>query len=479
MSATRIRRTTLFAALLLGTLAAPLAASSGALERALAVITEEKLRTDLTFIASDGLRGRDTPSRGLELAARFIRARLMRLGWEPGASPQEYFHEYEVPGYFAVGESCFAELTVAGETRRLVLGQDYFPSRYSINARDRTGAILWGRDFAGTNDDLGSFAGKWVLLEPGTRLSGRLRREAAQAGIHGFLISADPEAEESVQANAGPDVKRALQPRIGKPRSRYLPMIYLSEELTAGLLAGVDSPSVGTPLGANLREVLVVDEDPLVVENVCGLWTGSDPELRNEVIILSAHYDHVGARPNGDIYNGADDNGSGTCGLMAIAEALRAYGPMRRTVLLLWVSGEEKGLLGSRAWANDPWLPEGMRPICNINLDMIGRNAPDEIGITPTRKLRQYNRLTELVEENMRLEGFTKLNSADSYWSRSDHASFSKNLKIPVAFIFADVHGDYHKPTDTAEKIDYGKVKRVTRLVVRVLEGLQTDEIEF
>ena len=83
----------------------------------------------------------------------------------------------------------------------------------------------------------------------------------------------------------------------------------------------------------------------------------------------------MGYRANGDIYNGADDNGSGTCGLLAIAEALKEYGPMRRSVMLIWVSAEEKGLLGSEAWTKDPYLPGGLKPLCNINIDMIGRNA--------------------------------------------------------------------------------------------------------
>ena len=208
------------------------------------------------------------------------------------------------------------------------------------------------------------------------------------------------------------------------------------------------------------------------LENVVGLWPGSDPEVKKEVIILSAHYDHVGAR-GGEIWNGADDNGSGTSCLLEVAEALAEYGPMRRSVLLLWVSGEEKGLKGSRAWTEDPTLPEGYRPFCNLNIDMIGRNAPDYLLITPTRQHRAYNGLTRLAEALAPLEGFPTLGNCDAYWRRSDHMNFADNLGIPVAFLFSDVHEDYHQPTDTIEKIDFDKVKRVTRLVVRMLEALQ------
>jgi Zn-dependent M28 family amino/carboxypeptidase len=148
---------------------------------------------------------------------------------------------------------------------------------------------------------------------------------------------------------------------------------------------------------------------------------------------------------------------------------------MRRSVLILWVSGEEKGLLGSEAWTRAPTLAPGMRPVCNVNIDMIGRNAPDKLLITPTKELKEYNGLTRLAESFAPLEGFPVLGGCDDYWERSDHMNFAQNLGIPVAFLFSDVHEDYHEPTDDAEKIDCDKIRRVVRLVVRMLDGLQSD----
>jgi Zn-dependent M28 family amino/carboxypeptidase len=158
---------------------------------------------------------------------------------------------------------------------------------------------------------------------------------------------------------------------------------------------------------------------------------------------------------------------------MAIAEALTAYGPMRRSVLLLWVSGEEKGLLGSKAWTLDPTLPEGMRAVCNLNIDMIGRNPSDYLLITPTRQHPAYNGLTRMAERHAPLEGFPRLGGCDEYWRRSDHMNFSDQLGVPVAFLFSDVHEDYHQPSDTWDKIDFDKIRRVSRLVVRMLDALQ------
>jgi Zn-dependent M28 family amino/carboxypeptidase len=182
---------------------------------------------------------------------------------------------------------------------------------------------------------------------------------------------------------------------------------------------------------------------------------------------------------DGQIYNGADDNGSGTCGMLALAEALKAHGPLRRSVLLIWVSGEEKGLWGSEAWNAAPWLPEGARAVADINIDMIGRNDPDELFITPSRKLgKAYNGLVRLAERLAPSEGFGPLKNADAYYRRSDHYNFIQ-AGIPAAFLFADVHEDYHKPTDTVDKIDFDKIRRVTRLVMRMLSELQADELDI
>ena len=247
-------------------------------------------------------------------------------------------------------------------------------------------------------------------------------------------------------------------------------------------LTGLDLATLelGQSLDIGFQDKRVPDDEQsqVTLENVCGFWRGSDPDLANEVIIISAHYDHVGVR-GGKIHNGADDNGSGTTGLLALSEALATYGKLRRSVMVMWVSGEEKGLYGSKAWTKNPWLPEGCRAVANINIDMVGRNAADKLLVTPTREHEEYNGLTRLAERLAPLEGFPMLGSADDYYQRSDHYNFRKNLDIPVAFLFSDVHDDYHKPTDTPDKIDYDKVRRVARLVMRMLDGMQDDVLEF
>jgi Zn-dependent M28 family amino/carboxypeptidase len=211
-------------------------------------------------------------------------------------------------------------------------------------------------------------------------------------------------------------------------------------------------------------------------ENVCGLWRGSDTELRREVIVLTAHYDHIGTRGN-RIMPGANDNASGTSALMALADALVEHGPLRRSVLLLFVSGGEKGQRGSLAWTKEPTLPVGYRAVCNINLDTIGGNAPTELQVAPTDGHEAHNGLEVLARRLAPKEGFSELSSCDPFWNRSDHFPFHTQLHLPALYLFAGLTGDYHKASDTADRVDCDKVRRVARLVLRIVAELQRDEL--
>jgi Zn-dependent M28 family amino/carboxypeptidase len=116
--------------------------------------------------------------------------------------------------------------------------------------------------------------------------------------------------------------------------------------------------------------------------------------------------------------------------------------------------------------------------VANINIDMIGRNPPDKLLLTPTSNHKAYNGMAKIAEQCAAKEGFPQLGSADSFWNRSDHINFSK-MGLPTAFLFSGIHEDYHKETDTIEKIDFDKIRRITRIVVRMLAELQTDELNL
>ena len=456
----------------------------------LAAIDPEKIRADLNFIASDELAGRDTPSEGLAIAARYIENRLKRLAFVPGAPGDSYIFEYPLTWRQIAEESSHVLLEGEQGGTRLAFGEDYFIDRRSDLADHvRRGEVVSVGAGSKSEVEEANVRGKWALLYQKSTSTRRTARRVEQAGALGLVIvPGDEYSGKPYVENFAATTKGIRNGTVGPFRSIEMkpvfPKLYLASSAAQKLfdIAGASQFDVGQTLpGVTFRETraLTHPRGYRGFENVCGLWLGSDPDLRDEVIIISAHYDHVGSQGE-RIWNGADDNGSGTTGLMALAEALASYGPMRRSVLLMWVSGEEKGLWGSEGWAKRPWLPDGLQPIADINMDMIGRNDPKQILITPTKSLsREYNGLTQLAEALAPVEGFERLGSADAYWARSDHMNFARHLGLPVAFLFADVHADYHKPTDTPDKIDYDKVHRVVRLVLRMLDGMQTDELKL
>ncbi|MFT7676406.1 MAG: hypothetical protein ACI8QC_000377 [Planctomycetota bacterium] len=454
----------------------PATQAAGGLEAGLASVNADTLRSDIFFIASDEMGGRDSPSPQQRIAARYIRARLMRMGWEPGWKGS-YFHPYTLPQWSMDLSQTGLTVKDGKDEWSLVLGTDYFLHSSSGAIRDVAGEMVWIGDLTEADADDFKLDGRWAV---GTadRLSSRRRKAFASAGAVGVMVLPPKDAESTVADAQARTHKRMITPSLrGSAKASEFATLLLTETTAKRLTKAMGRVKPGKVLKIKAHETCVIGLEEAELENVMGLWPGSDPKLRNEVIIISAHYDHVGERDNGDIYNGADDNGSGTTGLLSLCEALTAYGPMRRTIMLQWVSAEEKGLLGSAAWTKDPWLPEGMEAVCNVNIDMIGRNAGDELNITPTKDHAEYSWLTRVAEAHSPEEGFPKLGSADDYYWRSDHANYRKNMNIPVAFLFADVHEDYHKPTDTADKINIDKMRRVVRLVVRILDDLQGDKL--
>lgn len=209
-------------------------------------------------------------------------------------------------------------------------------------------------------------------------------------------------------------------------------------------------------------------------ENILAFIEGS--EKPNEIIVISAHYDHVGTQ-KGVVYNGADDDGSGTVAVMEIAKAFQSAknagnGP-KRSILFLHVTGEEHGLFGSDFYANNPVFPLA-NTVANLNIDMIGRDDPENRGKNYvyvigsemlSSELKMINEAANRRTVNMELNyKYDDPKDPQRLYYRSDHYNFAKN-NIPVAFFFDGIHEDYHKPTDDADKIDYAILQKRTQLV--------------
>jgi hypothetical protein len=234
-----------------------------------------------------------------------------------------------------------------------------------------------------------------------------------------------------------------------------------------------------------------IEEKP--IPNVAGLIEGSDPELRKEAIVFTAHFDHLGESRRGEIYNGADDNASGTAALIEIGEAfVEQQKNLKRSVLILWFSGEEIGLFGSKFYTDHPLIPLD-QTVANINLDMIGAvRSPRDTGYIYREKVsvlgmdsisviggHQSKELLDIHNKSTKKMGMASdfsMNSPDHpyrYYYRSDHYNFAKN-DVPVLFYSTGIHVDYHKPTDNFERINYTKLEKVTELAFLVGYKLAT-----
>jgi Zn-dependent M28 family amino/carboxypeptidase len=224
----------------------------------------------------------------------------------------------------------------------------------------------------------------------------------------------------------------------------------------------------------------------VTTQNVVAVLEGGDPALKNEYVALGAHYDHVGvgrAVANDRIYNGADDDGSGTVALIEIAEAFARTAPrQKRSILFVWHAGEEKGLWGSNYFVEHPTVPLG-QIIAQLNIDMIGRSrregdtnprnaelsGPDEVYVIGSKMMS-----TELGELSERVNaGYLNLRfnykyddpaDPNRFFYRSDHYNYAKK-GIPIIFYFDGTHEDYHRPSDEPDKIDYLKLEKVTRTI--------------
>lgn len=493
-------------------------------------IRKGDLKADLYFLASDGMQGRLTNTPENALAAEWIKARFERLGLAPAGPDQSYFHPFNLMTA-TLGAPNKVEVALRGSTLRLDSGQDFHPQRFSASAHARGQVVFVGFGIhapAQGRDDYRSanLAGKIALLldhEPGERdpnspLDGVVTAEAANAlrktlaaqarGAVAVAIVSD------VHNHPGPSnfeaMARAAWPEPPPRVERYalaslmeqvrIPAVQISPALAATLLSGAGTSldeigqaaeSAGftpVPLDVEMDVTTTVHRHVVPDRNVLAMIEGSDPALRNEWIIVCAHYDHDGA-DGPRVFNGADDDGSGTVGLLEIAEAYalaaREGRRPRRSVLFAAWNSEERGLLGAWAYADQPLVPRE-RIAAVLNMDMIGRNeevpeggggrfrgldlqtaesnrnAVNVIGTTRSADMK-----TAVQQANSGIGLELKLrydNNLSNLMRRSDHWPFLQH-GIPAVWFHTGLHPDYHTVYDRPEKINYEKMEKVARLV--------------
>ena len=447
--------------------------------RAAATISPDQIQEHVAYLASDELRGRDTPSPGLEMAAEYLAAEFESAGLSPAGDDETFFQRFPYTRTAMVAERRQVAYEGPSGAQALDFGRDYYviPGQQIAEGSE----VVFGGPARQPADGIAEAARGKVLLfttdgnpvvGTGEALLGAFQ-VAAQGGASAMvLLLDDTNTPDSIL-----DLASGIQ---GAGLATPLPIVGLSADRSQELFAaaGLDLPSLReTPPSSAipLEGITMTVAAPFEVSehtppNVVAMFRGSDPVLQNEYIVYSAHFDHVGiGLPNetGDsIYNGADDDASGTSVLLETAAAFAAMEELpARSVIFLAVSGEEKGLLGSKYFSENPTVPiEGI--IMNINLDMVGRNHPDTV-IGVGRQYTNLGPLTDRILEEHPDLGFTVIEDPkpeEQAFFRSDHLHFV-NKDIPAIFFTTWDHEDYHKPSDEAHLIDSQKAARIARMV--------------
>ncbi|HSU16240.1 M20/M25/M40 family metallo-hydrolase [Longimicrobium sp.] len=447
-------------------------------------ITITDARARLEFISSDLMRGRDTPSPELNIVASYLASNYQAMGFQPGGEGTTFFQWY--PYGMRRLDPTAARLQVTGGAAPVAFtaGRDFWTA--GGTAQDVSGSLVYIGRAPDALTAPGSLTGRIAVAAiPGGptrdwRLErNRIRTAARRAGAVAVAYVLGPEwTADSVAKYAA----TAARPTRSVGTEPAYPQFFLSQEAAGRLFraanldlaqqwtAGAGNNFHAVPLASlTATGALPMEQvDQARAPNVIAIWPGSDPVLKNEYVVLSAHMDHVGVGQavNGDsIYNGADDDGSGTTGILEVARAFQSMGLRpKRSIVILHVSGEEKGLLGSEWFSEHPTLPLA-QIVADINIDMIGRNNPDSVVVIG----KNYSTLGATVNAVQRAHGDLHLTLADDIWPqerfffRSDHFNFARK-EIPAIFFFSGVHADYHRPSDEVSKIDFDKLTRIARM---------------
>ncbi len=451
------------------------AQGSDGVNRAVSSITAEDVRHRIGVIADDSMMGRDTPSPGLDMTARYIAEEFRRLGLAPGGDDGDYIQRYPV------NEILTTLSVTSSDGRGLTAGQSVVQIGGGPAPDGVTGPAIIVN---GSGEPAGtmSLAGSVVLLaakyDPEQRGlsegSQTLLAAVQQEKPAAVIVLADiPDGTWRFFARQGRG-RRTVSGPVVEPQGG--PLLLMSRQVSAQELLGAGA-SVSTEGAPAARQVsglsITVTATREVIErsapNVVGILEGSDPELKNEYVLYSGHMDHVGVgRPvDGDsIYNGADDDASGTVAVIEAAEAFAMLNPPpRRSMIFLLVSGEEKGLWGSAYFAENPTVPL-QDIVADLNADMVGRNWPDTIVVIGKEHSDLGETLNRVNGEHPEL-GMTAIDDIwpnERFYYRSDHYNFARR-GVPILFFFNGTHADYHRPSDSVDKIDADKEARIVQLM--------------
>lgn len=464
-------------------------------------IAEERLLRHIALLAHDELKGRDTGSDGIDLAAGYIAGQFAAAELVPAGPGGTYFQEFEVSGRATLLEDTSLTIDATGAGRDAptvaVLREDYLPFSFSAKGSFDVDLVFVGYGVTNPEHDHDDYAdidvrGKAALMfrrePPGWNPGGGF---TSHAGFETKVALAEKHGASAVvivNQDPGVDGVDGLMRFSRGDQSHGLPALHVKRALAEDWLTVAGAPSLkelqtdldekkgsrSRPLtGVRLRGAVNYEVEKLIARNVLGLLPGVGPR-RNDYVVIGGHYDHLGV-DDGEIHNGADDNASGTAAVIEAAHALRAVPDRDRSVLFMAFSAEEIGLLGSKHFVNHPTVPaESITAM--INLDMIGRlNKEDEANMLSIQGLGTGDRFKDIITERTGAVGMQYVPD-DSARGPSDHASF-ESIGVPSLFFFTGIHDDYHAPGDDTEKVNVRGVAEISELVCRIaLDLINSDE---
>jgi len=452
-------------------------------------ITPGDLEEYLTFLASDEMKGRDTGSPEGLIAANYLADFYKELGFT-GPVDGSYFQA--VP----LVSTKFEEVNLKIGKNKLVSNEDYvFIGDGDMKKSAKTDLVFLGLV---TDENLAKvdikdkLVGIWAVGERSNNLINTVM-DAGAAGI--VIVSMEGQANFDRIANRYKTL--AGKGRIGFDKPTDQRPIFMVSSDKMGELFGTSVEELKEAAKSNPESIksqkasyqVEKSKTPVEAYNVLGFLEGTDK--KDEVLVISSHYDHVGVSSTGEVFNGADDDGSGTVSVMEIAQAFGTAAKdgirPRRSILFLNVTGEEKGLLGSQYYSENPIFPIA-NTVNNINIDMVGRidyeyqDAENkdyvyvigsEMLSTDLKKINEYNNITytDLILDYR----YDAEDDPNRFYYRSDHYNFAK-FDIPVIFFFNGVHDDYHQVTDTVDKIEFPLMTKRAQLIFHTAWDLANRE---
>lgn len=446
--------------------------------------TPQRYLSHIALLASDDLGGRGTGSDGIDMAAGYIAGQFAAAGLEPGGPSGTYFQEFTIDSGAKLLEA--TKVNVAGTDAAPKLNEDFVPFGFSAQGDFDGDAVFVGYGITNPDKNYDDYAG----LDVTGRVAIMLRREPKgwsedRASDHANFATKVKLAKDRgaaavviVNQDPGEDGIDGLMRFRGADENYGLPTLHVKRSLADKLLAAgglrtitelqTQLDSEGKSASAALAGVRVsgtvaYETERLTGRNVIGVLPGTGPH-QNEYVVIGGHYDHLGTR-RGKIYNGADDNASGTAGVIELARALSRTGYRDRSVLCMTFTGEEIGLRGSRYYVDHPTVKLDSI-VAMINMDMIGRLSSEEENMLAIQGLGTGGAFKEIVERRAK-EADLPFLPDPSAQGPSDHASFYGG-GVPSLFFFTGVHDDYHQPGDDTDKINAEGAVRVVKLVYAI-----------